>query len=370
MKIAFLLGVLGVVGTAGAYSIVAARPFLPIKTAAALVAHRRVPFRIHFMLAMFSPAATSSFLPEPSLADSPWTRGSMVASDTALTIRFALKEQNIDRVKQIATEVNDPAHPSYGQFLARAELAALTAPKPDDVRTVTGWLAGHGDVSVDQQVATLRTTAKAAGALLGGATFFRWFNPVTQQRAVRAGDVRIPKAVASAVAAVYGLHGTPAPPRPAALGQAAPKPEWGPAPAQAAVTPAALRARYGVAEGGVTPTGSTVNRQAVAEFQGQQMNATDLKNFFSRFVPDAAPGDDTVYKYVGTGGAQGHAGGVEASLDIQPVQILQSSGSARTQHISQLRPRRSFAECCALLRQVHHGRGASHQDRVLVLWLG
>ena len=57
------------------------------------------------------------------------------------------------------------------------------------------------------------------------------------------------------------------------------------------------------------------------------MNATDLKNFFKKYVPDAAPGDDTVYKYVGTGGAQAATGGIEASLDIQPVQILQSSGS-------------------------------------------
>jgi hypothetical protein len=235
----------------------------------------------------------------------------------------------MDRVKQIATEVNDPAHPSYGQFLTRAEIAALTAPAPDDLRTVAEWLAGHGDVSVDSSVkeyqqraagATLklRTTAKAAGALLGGTTFFHWFNPVTKQRAVRAGDVRIPVDVGNALQAVYGVHGLPAPPRPAALGQV-PKPEWGPAPEQAPVTPAVLRARYGVDKGGVAPTGSTVNRQAVAEFQGQQMNATDLKNFFAKFVPDAAPGDDTVFKYVGSGGAQASSGGIEASLDIQYI---------------------------------------------------
>ena len=45
---------------------------------------------------------------------------------------------------------------------------------------------------------------------------------------------------------VYGLHGTPAPPRPAALGQAAPKPEWGPAPAQAAADPMVDTTPFGV----------------------------------------------------------------------------------------------------------------------------
>lgn len=43
-------------------------------------------------------------------------------------------------------------------------------------------------------------------------------------------------------------------------------------------------------------SGSSKNRQAVAEFQGQTMNSTDLKNFFKAYVKDAQPGDDTVSK--------------------------------------------------------------------------
>ena len=85
--------------------------------------------------------------------------------------------------------------------------------------------------------------------------FHHWANPVTKQAAIRAGSVRLPARVADAVQAVFGLHGLPAPPRLPRLAQA---------PVQAPVTPAVLRARYQVGNSGVEPTGSAVNRQAVA----------------------------------------------------------------------------------------------------------
>ena len=81
----------------------------------------------------------------------------------------------------------------------------------------------------------------------------------------------------------YGLHGLPLPPRPAA----------GPAAAAAAtasqlqqVTPARIREVYNVTmvRGG---SSGVRNRQAVAEFQGQQMNERDLALFFQRYVPAA-----------------------------------------------------------------------------------
>jgi subtilase family serine protease len=66
------------------------------------------------------------------------------------------------------------------------------------------------------------------------------------------------------------------------------------------------------------------NRQAVAEFQGNGMNSTNLVTFFKNEVPEAQAGDDVVSKFVGNPGADrkwarvgGHGASVEASLDIE-----------------------------------------------------
>ena len=47
------------------------------------------------------------------------------------------------------------------------------------------------------------------------------------------------------------------------------------------------------------------------------MKDSDLTEFFKNYVPNAASGDDKVYKFVGDPGEGGP--GVEASLDIQYI---------------------------------------------------
>ena len=107
------------------------------------------------------------------------------------------------------------------------------------------------------------------------------------KKVVRAAAYTLPTAVAPSVAAVFGLHGLPLPPRAK------------PAKPAAAVTdvpliqPSDLLAAYSVS--GVTPSGSKLNRQAVAEFQGELMNVTDLAVFFQQFVP-TAPASDAVVR--------------------------------------------------------------------------
>ena len=56
--------------------------------------------------------------------------------------------------------------------------------------------------------------------------------------------------------------------------------------------------RYDI-KGQVTPAGTTKNRMAVAEFQGQFMNTSDLEAFFKMFLPDAPEGQSKVYKFHG-----------------------------------------------------------------------
>ena len=225
-------------------------------------------------------------------------------SDAKLTVRFSVVEQNIERIQHIALAVSDPASPVYGDFPTQQQIDDIVAPKPEDVAAVTDWLATYqraipaGDrfeVSTAKEVVTLRTTFAHAGTLLS-TKFHHVRNAGTQQRTHRAGDVRVPTAVGNVLQAVYGVHGLPAPPKQPLRSNKA----VGDAPEQAPVTPAVLTSHYTVDKGGVKPTGSTANRQAVAEFQGQAMSKTDLSQFFKKYVPKAQKGDDTVFKPVQT----------------------------------------------------------------------
>ena len=112
------------------------------------------------------------FIPEPALQDTAWIKGGAVDDATLILIRFTVREQNLDAIKTRAREASDPASPHYGSFLTRAEVAALAAPKAEDIAAVVEWLSGDRSfvVSVDKEVVTLRTTAGAAGALLNTRT--------------------------------------------------------------------------------------------------------------------------------------------------------------------------------------------------------
>jgi len=84
----------------------------------------------------------------------------------------------------------------------------------------------------------------------------------------------------------------------------------------AKVNPRTILRKYDV--GGVTVTRGTSNRQAVAEFQGQNAEQKDLNKFFNHEVEPSAyqKGDELIYKVVGS---NGRYAGTEASLDIQYI---------------------------------------------------
>ena len=236
-----------------------------------------------------------------------WSRATAPPS-TGVSFEIHVRQQNFARLRKIALEVSTPSSPSYGHFLKQAEIDALTAPAAADVAAVTGWLAQHPAVacSADRERLLCRASVAAAARLLR--TQFFLMSHAAEQRGplVRAGSYALPAAVDGAVAAIFGLHGLPLPRRL----RAPPAAEA----AAASVTPAVLASTYGIA--GVTAkAGDTTYRQAVAEFQGQYMNATDLADFFHKYVPGAKPGDEKVHKFVGAPAKDGD--GVEAELDIQ-----------------------------------------------------
>ena len=88
-------------------------------------------------------------------------------------------------------------------------------------------------------------------------------NNHTQQAVLRANTYTVPDHIDGHIAAIFGLHGLPLPPRKSIIGSSI-----GSSPI-VQVTPQVLTDTYSI--GGVTVDHASKNSQAVAEFQGQTM---------------------------------------------------------------------------------------------------
>ena len=190
----------------------------------------------------------------------------------------------------------------------------LTAPAAADVDAVRSWLAPAALSLSEKSAGVLMASLHVgrASSLLG--TSFGTLHSVAEgRRLVRAGTYTVPARVADKIEAIHGLHGVPLPssapvPVPVARPKAG-EPMATPPP----VVPSVLIETYGLSK--AKASGSEKIRQAVAEFQGQTMNQTDVTAFFAKYVSGAAAGDDKVYAFHGEP-AQG-GDGVEAMLDIE-----------------------------------------------------
>jgi tripeptidyl-peptidase-1 len=233
-----------------------------------------------------------------------------VATSHPMTIQLSLQQSNLAELQNVASSVSDPKSPSYGKYLSLADLNTLTAPKASHVAAVENWLsASNVPFHRVGELVEVSLTATSAAKMLT-TSFHRVANDATGQSVVRADDYMLPAEVDDAVAAVYGMHGLPLPPRKPIGASGGPTPPENPV----NVTPAVLQKTYNVA--GVTPSGSLKNKQAVAEFQGQTIEPSDLVKFFKDYVPKGIAGDK-IHKFVGKG-AVGMSG-IEAALDVDYI---------------------------------------------------
>ena len=235
-------------------------------------------------------------------------------------VTLAVRQQNMDTIREIALDVSNPDSRAYGKYLGLAQINDITTPTAADVTAVRSWLIAEqfeGSVEEAQggRLFVLTAPATAMGALLK-TQFRRVTNVVTGQTTLRASSFALPAATAAAVSAVFGVHGLPLPPKHKLLLSPNQQPNNVDPADPAVVTPTVIASTYKVTGVVVDRSSKNRNRQAVAEFQGNGMNSTNLVTFFKNEVPEAQAGDDVVSKFVGSPGADKKAS-VEASLDIE-----------------------------------------------------
>jgi len=234
-----------------------------------------------------------------------------VRADAQIQVTLVVKEQGAEAVRRTALAVSDPASPSYGEYLSANQIRALTAPKTQDMAAVTIWLNASSVEYQTRHSNVVSSMSVETASKLFSTEFHVAAHLVSGQSLIRASDYELPTTVEDSLSTVFGLHGLPLPPRQAIVAAS-----HGPPAGPAKVTPDVIASTYGIS--GVKVSRSDKNRQAVAEFQGQNMNSTDLKVMFKATVQKYEEGtDDVVSKFVGLHKEDSH--GVEAELDIQYI---------------------------------------------------
>lgn len=96
-----------------------------------------------FALALAMLVCTSSAV--PSSPSSFWQRGEAVNPAAPITLTFAIKQQNLDRLEAEFWRRSDPrdaAH--YGHHMSFDEVNELVRPRPESSQQVREWLQANG----------------------------------------------------------------------------------------------------------------------------------------------------------------------------------------------------------------------------------
>lgn len=234
-----------------------------------------------------------------------WTRlPTNAKTPRTLELIFALKQQNLDTLKEILYSVSDPQDSHYGFHLTLDQVTELVAPSDDDIREVTSWLISERvyefelSASKDYIKVDIPTTTAAR---VFATKFYVYAHESGLTMELSPGPYSLPASIQRHVQFVSGLIGFPD-----IKEKKTPKGVDG-----KAIDPKVIRARYNVTAVGSHPD----NSHAVAEFQGQYFSPSDLQTFWKDYV-DFAP-FRPVDKIVGVN--VGAKPGVEASLDIQYI---------------------------------------------------
>jgi tripeptidyl-peptidase-1 len=233
---------------------------------------------------------------------------------------FALKH-DAAKLKQLDTifwEVSDPKHKNYGKYLSFEELGNLMA-APQAHIDIVGWyltqfgVAGKINpnkdmIDADVPVATLE---KMLNTKLG-----KFERMIDNQELIRATQAYyLPEEVAACVDIVGNLLDFPnwgAPRIVENVGAVGNWPNYCGSSCSGKITPQVIQQQYNSTN--YTPS-NPKNSVAVAEFQGQQYDPTDINMFTTAC---SLPAETIVSKLAPNGGADCAAGGcVESLLDLE-----------------------------------------------------
>jgi len=233
--------------------------------------------------------------------------GENVDTTGRMDVLVGLRRSNVNKMQQIFEESSTPDHKRYLEHASWHELGDMIRPSDEAIGATIGMLASKGatDISIANHGDYIKASVsmRELEALTEG-SFQTFEHKSSGRRLVRlTGGVKLPIAIAKYVQTFTGLHGFPLDA----------KPLVGNASGAQVVTPSVINKAYGIDEQSVKKSGKT-NIQAIGQFQGQYVSATDLSKFCQAYDSQA---DCSIAKFVGKNTAS--QPGVESMLDTEYI---------------------------------------------------
>ena len=129
-------------------------------------------------------------------------------------VTIALHQRNVDQLQRRLSQLSDPTHAVYGQWMSKAEVDDLIAPPASVVSTVTAWVqsAGISSSSITHHGDALEvvTTVGHVNALFS-TSLHTFEQQGSGKRSVVAHNISMPEHVAPHVQMLLGVHNFPFP---------------------------------------------------------------------------------------------------------------------------------------------------------------
>lgn len=129
-----------------------------------------------------------------------WSVSGSPDASQSITLKLAVKQQNIDQLESLLRSVSDPTSSTYGKYYSSDQVNALFGPSTSALDAVTSWAAGSGlENSIERgQHVTIKTTVGNANALFS-ANFTAFKDDSTGVEKIRTLQYSIPKDVSDHV---------------------------------------------------------------------------------------------------------------------------------------------------------------------------
>ncbi|KAJ9452932.1 Tripeptidyl-peptidase 1 [Diplonema papillatum] len=268
-----------------------------------------IPSSVAFAALLVAASAELTQVHKPATIPQGWTvEDGEVPKGYRFKVHIGMQRSNQAKLSAMVSDVSNPQGSRYLQYPTYEEMGDLVRPPKENTQKVLSWLASHGAaveaVHPHGDYIHAAATVEQIEAMAHG-KFVRYIHANLGSIIRLTSGVHVDSDVAAVIDTFSGFNGFPLPYNKKNVQKSA-------VDVDAVVSPTSFRSTYGITP---LPAGSQRNIQAVAQFQGGGVAASDLNEFCHQYNNGT---QCTISKFIG----DNDIGGIETPLDTEYIMSI------------------------------------------------